>query len=69
MAVDLTGTFPGAFKAGPPQELFSGIANVSARNYEVLPGGKRFLVLSYGTQAAGIPPIVVVLNWLSGIKQ
>ena len=51
LAVDLTGTFPGVFKAGPPQELFSGVANVSARNYEVLPRGKRFLVLSYGTQA------------------
>ncbi len=70
-AADLTGTVPGSdFKAGTPQSLFTGLVNFGRNNYEVLPGGRRFLVLGQSQQTAGgPPPIVVVLNWKSGVTQ
>jgi TolB protein len=69
MAVDLTGTVPGgAFKAGAPQRLFIGLQNLPPHNYDVTSGGRRFLVLSTGSVADGPTPIVVVLNWMTGLK-
>ena len=70
MAVDLTGTVPGGeFTAGTPQELFTGLRGISPpHNYDVTPGERRFLLV--GAQlATGPRPIVVVLNWKSGLKQ
>ena len=68
MAVDLTGTLPGGpFKAGTPQELFSGLSNLPPHNYDVTPGGQRFLVIAATNLAAGPSPIVVVLNWKTGL--
>ena len=47
MAVDLTGTMPGGeFKAGPSQELFTGLLNLFPHMYDVTPGGRRFLLLA-----------------------
>ncbi len=68
MAVDLTGTVPGGpFKAGTPQELFPGLSNLPPHNYDVTPGGQRFLVVVVTNHAAGPAPIVVVLNWKTGL--
>ncbi len=69
MVVDLTGTVPGGqFKAGTPQELFPGLNNLAPHNYDVTPGGRRFLLLAAPTLSAGGSPIVVVLNWMAGVK-
>ena len=70
-AVDLTGTVPGGeFKAGTPQELFDGLlGGFPPHNYDVTPGGRRFLLLAAQNLATGPTPIVVVLNWKSGLKQ
>ena len=69
MAVDLTGTVPGGqFKAGAPRELFQGLLPLGPHNYDVTPGGRRFLLLAAPTLSAGGSPIVVVLNWMSGHK-
>jgi len=68
MAVDLTGTMPGGpFKAGTPQELFPGLSNLPPHNYDITPGGQRFLVLAATNLAAGPAPIVVVMNWKTGL--
>ena len=68
LAVDLSGTVPGGqFKAGTPQELFPGLSNLPPHNYDVTPGGQRFLVLAEGNLGAGASPIVVVLNWKTGL--
>lgn len=68
MAVDLTGTVPGgAFKAGAPQRLFLGLQNLPPHNYDVTSGGRRFLVVSMPSIMEG-SPIVVVLNWMTGLK-
>jgi len=70
MAVDLTGTMPdGPLKAGTPQELFPGLQNVPPHNYDLSPDGRRFLVLSPETVLGASPPIIVVFNWKSGLKQ
>ena len=64
MAVDLAGTVPGAeFKAGTPQELFAGLQLLPPHNYDVTPGGRRFLLLAAQSLTTGPTPIVVVLNW------
>ena len=69
MAVDLTGTVPGGtFKAGVPERLFSGLLNIPPHNYDVTPGGRRFLVVGTPTTLHGTAPIVVVLNWMSGLR-
>lgn len=69
MAVDLTGTVAGGqFKAGTPQELFAGLlGGLNPHNYDITPGGQRFLVLAATNLAAGPSPIVVVLNWKTGL--
>jgi eukaryotic-like serine/threonine-protein kinase len=73
MAVDLTGTVAGReFKAGTPRELFFGLTGgLLPHNYDVSRAGDRFLLDTIrnisGSPAAA--PIVVVLNWKSGLKQ
>ena len=67
MVVDITGTVQGGkFKAGTPQGLFPGLSNLPPHNYDVTPGGRRFLVVAGANLAAGPAPIVVVLNWKTG---
>ena len=69
MAVDLTGTVPGGeLKAATPRELFRGLQNLPVHNYDIAPDGKRFLVDSAQNIGSGPSPIIVVLNWKSGLK-
>jgi hypothetical protein len=70
-AVELIGTQPGGeFKAGTPQELFRGLrGGLPPHNYDVTPGGRRFLIVSGQDLEAGPPLIVVVMNWTSGLKR
>jgi hypothetical protein len=69
-AVELIGTQPGGeFKAGAPQELFRGLMGGIRQNYDVTPGGRRFLIVSAQDLEAGPPSIVVVMNWTSGLKR
>jgi Tol biopolymer transport system component len=71
MAVDLAGTVAGReFKAGAPRQLFTGLLAFAPHNYDLSPRGDRFLVdTSRDLTIAASPPIVVVLNWKSGLKQ
>ena len=71
MTVDVSGTTSNEFKAGVPQFLFAGLNFIPRNNYDVVPGARRFLVLSSARQLGGqrSQPLVVVLNWLSGIKK
>ena len=71
MVVDLGGTVPGGeFKAGAPQELFFALqGGIPPHNYDLAPGGRRFLVVTQQNLAGGPAPIVVVLNWTSGLRQ
>ena len=69
LAVDLTGTVPGgAFKAGVPQRLFQALMDLPPHNYDVAPDGRRFLIVSSRAAQDGLAPIVVVLNWMTGLK-
>ena len=68
-AVDVTGTAPGGeFKAGTPRELFAGLRGLGGHNFDVSPDGKRFIVISEGLETSSAP-IVVVLNWMSGLTR
>ena len=70
LAVDLAGTVPGGvFKAGVPQRLFQGLQSLPPRNYDVAPDGRRFLVVTSRAVQDRPPPIVVVLNWMTGLRQ
>lgn len=70
MAVDLTGAVPGgAFRAGVPQVLFQGLLNLPPHNYDITPDGRRFLIVSTPTVLDGTAPIVVVLNWMTGLNK
>ena len=67
MSVDLSGTVPGGeFKAGTPRRLFTGLRAIGLHNYDVSPDGRRFLVVTQGLETSS-SPIVVVLNWKSGV--
>ena len=70
MAVDLSGTVPGReFKAGAPQEVFTALVGGQTHNLDISPDGRRFLLVTTQNQAAGSTPIVIVLNWTSGIAR
>lgn len=71
MAVDLAGTVADReFKAGAPRQLFTGLQSLPPHNYDLTPKGDRFLVdTNRDLSASGAAPIVVVLNWKSGLKQ
>jgi hypothetical protein len=56
------------FDAGPATSLFSGTGN--SYRYDVSPDGKRFLFnVAQPTDFSQPPSIVVVMNWLSGVKK
>ena len=69
MAVDLTGTVPGgAFTAGASQRLFPGLVDSPPHNFDVAADGRRFLIVTGRSPRDELAPIVVVLNWMTGLK-
>jgi hypothetical protein len=70
-AVDIT--VAGAeLKAGVPHELFTALSALPPHNYDVTPAGDRFLVVTNRLISATGPstmPIVVVLNWQTGLRR
>jgi Tol biopolymer transport system component/tRNA A-37 threonylcarbamoyl transferase component Bud32 len=69
MAVDVSGTIRGGeFKAGTPRELFTGLRGLGGHAFDVAPDGRRFIVISEGLETSSAP-IVVVLNWMSGLTR
>ncbi len=71
MAVDIA-TQP-IFTAGNPRVLFQGdyvLSTVVLANYDVSPGGQRFLMVKPGESAqAAQTQINVVLNWFEELRQ
>jgi serine/threonine protein kinase len=70
MAVDLVGTLAGSqFKGGPAQSLFRGLipGSTMRNSFDVIKGDKRILALQAETRSTS--PIVVILNWASGLPQ
>jgi eukaryotic-like serine/threonine-protein kinase len=70
-AVDITvaGT---ELKAGVPHELFTALSALPPHNYDVTRSGDRFLVVTNRLISAAGPttmPIVVVLNWQTGLRR
>ena len=72
MAVEVSPTPEGAFKAGTPRRLFPAILATrltDRNNWDVTPDGQQFLINSSENQAAQragqVTPITVVVNWLS----
>ena len=67
MAVDVSTSKDGVFKAGVPHKLFpSSVLLTSQRNsWDVTPDGQRFLLNSFGQTGTGSTPITVVVNWLA----
>ena len=71
MAVLVDTSSTGVFKAGAPQKLFTVTpvgTSILRNSWDVTPDGQRFLVNSPQTQAGGVPPVTVVLNWLQRQK-
>ena len=68
MAVDVSGTVAGEFKPGTPRELFTALRGLGGHNFDVSPDGRRFIVISEGLETSSAP-IVVVLNWMSGLTR
>ena len=64
MAVTVA-TEGGELKVGTPQALFR--AGAGSTNYDVAPGGQRFLTDSVVDQAS--KPITLVTNWTAELKQ
>lgn len=74
MAVEVTATPDGTFKAGVPRRLFP--ANLATRlgdrnSWDVTRDGQRFLINAIEAQVAQAlgqttPPLTVVVNWLAG---
>ncbi len=64
----------GDFTAGTPKPLFKGAyvqGAGGARNYDVAPDGKRFLMIKEVGRPAEPPPrdkLVVVLNWTDEVR-
>ena len=72
MAVDVTGTGPvGPLKFGQPRVFFDALTNLQPHPYDVTPDGKHFLLVTdrLSGDDSGSKPIVVVLNWMSGMRQ
>ena len=70
MAVDVT-TNGGEFIAGTPHPLNIGVVTVhgSRNNFDLARDGRILLFSNQNSTAGGHTPIVVVLNWKSGLKQ
>jgi eukaryotic-like serine/threonine-protein kinase len=58
----------GEFRPGVPLGLFQGLVNITPHNFDVADLGRRFLVVtSPQSTLQGVPPIVVTVNWTSGL--
>ncbi len=68
-AVRVTGLGSGGeFKPGAPAPLFNGLAALPPHNFDVADAGQRFLVLlAPGAVTGEAAPIIVVVNWKSGL--
>ena len=66
MSVDLAGTVAGKpLKASTPQMLFRGLRILTPFNYDLSPGGDRFLVLTFTSDPTSrFAPIVIETNWM-----
>ena len=60
MPIDVEG---GQLKLGAPQALF----RTKAANYDVAPGGQKFLSISVGDESS--KPITLVTNWPAELKK
>ena len=68
MAVEITSSVPGkSFQAGATRDLFGGLMNLPPHNYDVVPDGSRFLILTAGDGSTEVSPLTVILNWTSGL--
>jgi hypothetical protein len=47
--------------------LFTALRGIGVHNFDVSPDGRRFMVVTEGLETSSAP-IVVVLNWMSGIS-
>jgi hypothetical protein len=66
--VDVLPPSPGGeFKAAVSLELFPGLVNITPHNFDVADLGRRFLVVRSPQPAQEVPPIVVTVNWTSGL--
>jgi Tol biopolymer transport system component len=67
MAVEVSRAGSGdEFRAGTPRELFTALRGIGVHNFDVSPDGRRFMVTTKSLETSSAP-IVVVLNWMSGI--
>jgi hypothetical protein len=70
MAVDVT-VAGSELTAGSPHELFTALSSLPPHNYDVGTAGDRFLVVTNRPISSSGPtttPLVVVLNWTTGLK-
>jgi hypothetical protein len=66
--VDVLPSPGGEFKRSVPLELFSGLVNIIPHNFDVADLGRRFLVVRSPRPALQrVQPIVVTVNWTSGL--
>jgi eukaryotic-like serine/threonine-protein kinase len=68
MAVDVSPSSGAEFRAGTPRQLFNALRAVGVHNFDVSPDGRQFMIISEGLETSGAP-VVVVLNWMSGIAR
>jgi hypothetical protein len=74
MAAEVSGKSDGTFVAGRPRALFDalrltgdGTGGSGFHNFDVSRDGRRFLVVAAETPNNSENPIVVVLNWQTGV--
>ena len=67
MAAEVSGS-GGEFRARTPLELFNALRSLGVHNFDISPDGRRFLVVTEGLETR-TAPIIVVLNWMSGIAR
>lgn len=65
--VDVLPSPDGEFKASVPRELFPGVMNIPPHSYDVADLGRRFIVVMTNPAAIQRAPIVVTVNWTSGL--
>jgi hypothetical protein len=67
MATEVSGA-GGEFRAGTPRALFNALRALGVHNFDVSPDGWRFLVITERLETRSAP-VVVTLNWMSGIAR
>jgi hypothetical protein len=66
MAADVSES-GGELRAGTPRELFDALRALGVHNFDISPDGRRFLVITERLETRNAP-VVVTLNWMSGIR-